>query len=191
METGKLFFRYEPRTSDREQIRRIVESTGFFFPYEVDVAVALLETRLEEGESASGYSFVFAEKSPRQSMESSPSQGSTTPTSATPTSEPQLHVVGYACFGPIACTQSSYDLFWIAVENSGQRRGIGKKILTHVEQRIREAGGKRVYVETSNRDQYRPTRTFYESAGYKKEAVLIDFYAPGDDKVIYVRALNE
>ena len=52
-----------------------------------------------------------------------------------------------------------------------------------------QAGGRRVYVETSGRAQYEPTRRFYEACGYAREAVLTDFYAPGDDKVIYGQSL--
>ena len=35
-------------------------------------------------------------------------------------------VVGYACYGPIACTVASYDLYWIAVDPQFQRHGIGQ-----------------------------------------------------------------
>jgi hypothetical protein len=50
-------------------------------------------------------------------------------------------------------------------------------------------GGKRIYVETSSREQYRPTRSFYSCCGYCKEATLEDFYSSGDHKVIYLRML--
>ena len=43
--------------------------------------------------------------------------------------------------------------------------------------------------ECSNRPQYQPTRGFYERCGYHEEAVLTDFYGPGDSKVIFVRAI--
>jgi hypothetical protein len=46
-----------------------------------------------------------------------------------------------------------------------------------------------VYIETSNRPQYVPTRAFYERCGYECEAVLKEFYGPGDDKVIFAKAL--
>jgi hypothetical protein len=62
--------------------------------------------------------------------------------------------------------------------------------LEQTEQLIRKAGGRQVYIETSNRGQYAPTRDFYLRCGYVQEALLKDFYAVGDDKVIYVRALT-
>jgi hypothetical protein len=46
-----------------------------------------------------------------------------------------------------------------------------------------------MYVDTSGRAQYAPTRAFYEHMGYERAAVLEDFYAPGDAKVIYSKIL--
>lgn len=34
-------------------------------------------------------------------------------------------------------------------------------------------------------ESYASTRAFYESVGYQKEAVIRDFYKPGDDLAIY------
>jgi hypothetical protein len=34
-------------------------------------------------------------------------------------------------------------------------------------------------------EKYVSTRRFYERTGFTAEAVLKDFYRPGDDKVIY------
>ncbi len=156
-------FRYDVTPADREVVRAIVESTGFFHAAEVAVAVELVEERLAKG-PASGYHFVFAERDGR------------------------TH--GYACYGHIAGTAASYDLYWIAVEASLRRGGLGRLLLAESERLIREAGGQRVYVETSNRAQYVPTRRFYECCGYHLEAILKDFYAPGDDKAIFVKAFQ-
>jgi hypothetical protein len=37
--------------------------------------------------------------------------------------------------------------------------------------------------------QYASTRAFYEDCGYRLEAVLADFYAAGDGKVVYCKSL--
>jgi hypothetical protein len=50
--------------------------------------------------------------------------------------------------------------------------------------------GRRIYIETSSQAKYAPTREFYRRCGYEPEAVLKDFYADGDDKLIYVKALG-
>jgi GNAT superfamily N-acetyltransferase len=161
-QTPVIKLRDDVAAADASHVRRIVESTGFFHGYEVDVAVELVDARLAQG-PASGYHFVFAEV-----------HGET---------------IGYACYGPIACTQASYDLYWIAVEEGKRGSGLGRKLLEASEQRIAAAGGLRVYVETSSKPQYEPTRQFYLRCGYHIEATLVDFYAPGDGKVIFVKAL--
>jgi GNAT superfamily N-acetyltransferase len=148
--------------TDREAVRRITSSSRFFSEPEIDVAVELVEERLRKG-PVSGYHFIFAEQ-----------DGKT---------------VGYSCFGPIACTLSSYDLYWIAVEEETRGRRLGSLVLQKSEEAIRALGGTRVYVETSSRPLYEPTRRFYEKRGYRKETVLEDFYGPGDGKVIYVKTV--
>jgi ribosomal protein S18 acetylase RimI-like enzyme len=155
-------FRDRVVPNDRLAVRRIVESTGFFRPDEVDVAVELVDERLAKGD-ASGYYFLFAEEAGR--------------------------TIGYACYGPIACTVGSYDLYWIAVDRDQQGRGLGRHLVTESEHRIRERGGRRVYIETSGRPQYLPTRGFYERCEYQTAAILPDFYDAGDDKVILVKTL--
>jgi D-alanine-D-alanine ligase len=156
-------FRETVAPSDREAVRRIVASSGFFTGPEIDVAVELVDERLAKG-PASGYHFIFAEREGK--------------------------AIGYSCFGPIACTVSSYDLYWIAVEEEARGLKLGTVILERSEEAIRKLGGTRVYVETSARPLYEPTRRFYEKCGYRQETVLADFYAPGDGKVIYVKAVG-
>jgi ribosomal protein S18 acetylase RimI-like enzyme len=162
MEDG-IEYRWALRREDAERIGRLVVATGFFSPEEQQIAVELAEERFAKG-IASGYEFITAE------------HGSS--------------LVGYVCYGPIAGTRSSYDLYWIAVHPEMQGRGLGQRIMELAETEIAKLGGTRVYVDTSSREQYAPTRSFYERAGYRKDALLEDFYAPGDGKVIYVKVLS-
>ena len=154
------FFRHRVVPDDRDRVRAMVESTGFFSPEEADVAVELVDERLAKG-AASGYEFVFAQI--------------------------DAETVGYACFGRIPATRSSFDLYWVAVRGGQQRSGLGRALLEEVERRVREMGGGRIYADTSGREQYAPTRAFYKAMGYAQAAVLPDFFAPGDDKVIFVK----
>ena len=163
MGVNDVIYREDPELSDMERIREVVISSDFFTREEIDVAVELVKERLNKGVS-SGYHFVFAEKN--------------------------KEVIGYACFGPIPGTRDSFDIYWIAVRNDQRGQGLGKMILKKAEQKIMELGGKRIYIDTSSKEQYRWTRLFYEKCGYSKEAVLRDFYSPGDDKVIYVKSLD-
>ena len=171
-----MTFRDRPVPDDVEAVRRIVSSTGFFHPFEVDVAVELVQERLEKG-VASEYFVRFAELLDTR------------------------RVVGYTCFGPIACTASSVDLYWIAVDASWQGKGLGMKLMAETERAV-SAGlegarepfsgpgqDRRMYIETSGRDLYAPTQRFYERAGFTLGARLESFYAPGDDKLVYVKVL--
>lgn len=151
------------RTDDEASVRAIVCSTGFFRPAEAAIAVELVEERLRRG-AASGYRFVFADQAGR--------------------------TVAYVCYGPIAGTAGSFDLYWIAVRRDCQGRGLGRRLFREVERRVRAAGGRRIYVETSGREAYAPTRAFYARCGCVIEAQLPDFYDRGDGKVIYCRKLE-
>jgi hypothetical protein len=54
-----LTFRTTPEKRDIQRIMEIVESTGFFYDHEVEIAVELVTERLAHGEST-GYHFIFA-----------------------------------------------------------------------------------------------------------------------------------
>ena len=98
-------------------------------------------------------------------------------------------LVGWICWGPTPCTLGTYDLYWMAVDPAAQAVGIGTALLREMEGRL--AGSARlIVVETAGRPDYRPTRAFYEARGYRKASVIPDFYAPGDDQVVYVKALG-
>lgn len=155
-------FREELRPTDTEEVRALVAATGMFRPNEIAVAAELVDDRLRLG-AASGYKFVLAEESGR--------------------------LVGYACFGPITVTLHGYDLYWIVVSPEYQGQGIGRRLLAEAEARIRAAGGRQIYIETSGQGGYEPTRQFYRRCGYELVATIADFYAPGDDKLIYVRRM--
>ena len=157
-----ISFRYHASPADMQAVVEIVSATGFFNSAEVDIAVELVEDRLAFGD-ASGYFFVFAEEAGR--------------------------VLGYTSYGPIAGTAESFDLYWIAIQSDQQGRGLGRILMSETERMIRQAGGLRVYAETSGRPQYEPTRVFYERLGFFRETHLKDFYASGDDKVFYVKIL--
>ena len=41
------------------------------------------------------------------------------------------------------------------------------------------------------RAEYEPTRGFYEARGYRAVSRIPDFYAPGDDQVVYTKSLSQ
>jgi GNAT superfamily N-acetyltransferase len=162
MSEGYLRIRDSVVEGDAALVRSITASTGFFYDEEVDTAVELVEDRLAKGPRA-GYHFLFAEADSR--------------------------TVGYTSFGPIACTRESYDLYWIVVSGDYRGKGLGTRLLEESERAIAALGGTRIYVETSARPLYDPTRAFYLARGYAQIALFEDFYAPGDAKVVYLKVL--
>jgi len=159
-----FLFRFEPSDTDSASIRDIVTSTGFFNAEEIEIAVELVEERLKRGEK-SGYYFVFAQT-------------------------PEGRVIGYACYGPISGTKSSFDLYWIAVRADARGKGLGGVLMEKAERAMAGMGAVRVYAETSSREQYQPTREFYEKRGYVQTALLEDFYGEGDGKLVFVKKME-
>jgi ribosomal protein S18 acetylase RimI-like enzyme len=157
-----FIYRQHIQPSDIGAIADIVKSSGFFSTEEIDIALELAEEKLSQPLESS-YQFLFAEDG--------------------------KHVVGYSCFGLIPATSGSYDLYWIAIDEQSRGTGLGKDLMKRTEKIIFDLGGKRIYAETSSRHQYQPTHRFYESCGYRKDAVLKDFYMQGDSKLIYVKTL--
>lgn len=149
---------------DKGIIRDILESVNIFSKEEIAIALELADDRLEKG-MGSDYFFLFIQQAGK--------------------------TIGYACFGPIRGTLGRFDLYWIAIHNKFRGLGFGKKLLTKTESIINQMGGRRIYIETSSRQVYKPTRMFYLCCGYHKEILLKDFYSPGDSKVFYVKDISK
>ncbi len=160
---NSFMFRQNLIASDPDTIEDIVRSSHFFSQAEIEIARELACDRLDHGEHSS-YQFLLVEQAGK--------------------------VAGYTCYGLIPATSGSYDLYWIAVSKDMRGKGLGKILLQRTEEIIAGQGGRIIYAETSSRDQYVPTQLFYEHCRYIPEAVLTDFYTPGDSKIIYSKLLK-
>ena len=148
------------RDDDIPQLDEILRGTGAFSDAEVEVALELLDVvRLDQ--SQQDYEVVVDEHGGR--------------------------VTGYVLFGPVPLTEGTYDLYWIAVDPQAQGSGVGRRLLYHVEQVVKQRGGRLLCLETSSQGSYQRTRLFYERAGFTEESCLRDFYKPGDDRLTYVK----
>ena len=151
------------KQSDRDAILALVAATGFFRPDEIDIAREVLDAALAAGDGGHYQSFAACLGD---------------------------RVVGWLCFGPTACTVGTFDIYWVAVSPECQGKGVGRALMAHAERLIAERGGRLSVVETSGRPDYEPTRRFYLRLDYKEASRVQDFYAPGDDKVIYTKTLS-
>jgi ribosomal protein S18 acetylase RimI-like enzyme len=152
--------------ADRSGVFRILESAGNFTPEEVGTALELIDEWLELGEHSGYLTYVLED------------QG-----------ESESKVWGYVCFGPTPLTESTFDLYWIAVDKAKHRSGVGKKLLKFAEEEVMRRGGKLLLVETSSQETYGGTIAFYEKTGYDLVGKIKEYYKPGDDKLIFVKRL--
>ena len=99
-------------------------------------------------------------------------------------------LLGYVCYGPTPCTAGTWDLYWIAVAPDAHGTGVGTRLLKEVERRLALKDARLVIIETSSLPQYAATRGFYEARGYDVVARVPDFYAPGDDRLIFAKRIQ-
>jgi len=152
-----------PAPADGAQIHAISANTSVFNQEEVGCVDELWEEYQAQGAEKSGYYFLVDKEGER--------------------------ILGYACYGPRALTDRTFDLYWIAVDPQARGGGIGKRLLAATEEAVRKLGGRLLIVETSGLPKYEPTRGFYLATGYLLEATLKDFYRDGDDLVVFTKRL--
>jgi ribosomal protein S18 acetylase RimI-like enzyme len=148
------------RHDDIPLLEEILNATGAFTDDEVTIALELLETVVNDPRQQD-YEVAVADIGD--------------------------HVAGYVLFGPVPLTEGNYDLYWIAVDPNSQGSGVGRRLMKHVEEQVRQRGGRLLCLETSSQGGYLRTRKFYEQAGYVEESCIRDFYKPGDDRLTYVK----
>ena len=123
--------RIEP--GDREAIRELIAGTDAYKPFEVDVAMELVDVAFSRKEQDDYHPYVLAED-----------DGT---------------VAAYACFGKNAMT--TWDLrpaYWIATRTDRTGKGYGRAILSFVEEEVRRRGGYLLVIETSSKESYGSTR---------------------------------
>jgi D-alanine-D-alanine ligase len=149
--------------ADRGRTEEITRAVGLFREEEIRVALEVFDEAVRAGPRGEPYCGLGADLDGR--------------------------LVGWTCWGPTPCTVGTYDLYWMVVDPALQGAGTGTAMLNEMERRL--AGVARlIIVETAGRPDYAPTRAFYEARGYAPVATIPDFYAPGDDQVVFVKNVN-
>lgn len=149
--------------ADRGRIEEITRAVGLFRPDEIPVALEVFDEAVRAGPRGEPYSALGADVDRR--------------------------LAGWICWGPTPCTLGTYDLYWMAVDPALQGAGVGTALVLEMERRL--AGLARlIVVETAGRPDYAATRRFYETRGYRPTATIPDFYAPGDDQIVFVKSVS-
>ena len=152
-----------PGGEHRAQVETILRDTAVFHDFEIDIAIEVFDAFLANPGQDYCALGAFTQ------------DGS---------------LVGYVCYGPTPCTTGTFDLYWIAVAPAAQRTGTGTRLLQEVERRLARSGARLVLIETSSLPRYEATRTFYARRGYAVTARVPDFYADGDDRLIFAKRIN-
>lgn len=145
--------------ADRARIEEITRAVGRFRDDEIPVALEVFDAAVREDADGS-YHILGAEL--------------------------DAGLVGWICWGPTPCALGTYDLYWMAVDPEVQGSGIGTALLTEMERRLARVA-RLIIIETAGRADYSATRAFYQARGYSPVATIPDFYAPGDDQVVFVK----
>jgi ribosomal protein S18 acetylase RimI-like enzyme len=98
--------------------------------------------------------------------------------------------LGVAYYQPALAADRTWYLTMIAVRRDDQGKGRGTALMRHVEHALQTNGDRLLLVETSGLPDFERTRAFYAKCGYDQEARIRDFYAPGDDMVLFRKVLN-
>ena len=150
--------------NDREDIKRILEDTNHFNADEIGVAIELIDIYLND-EKQKDYIFYIREN------------------------EDSKKAAGYICYGKRPLTESTYDLYWIAVDPGIHGKGTGSMLVKHMESDLKSKGGNLILIETSGKAEYKNERKFYTKNGYEVQTVIKDFYRGDDDLFIYRKYL--
>ena len=99
-------------------------------------------------------------------------------------------LVSVAYCAPERMTEGTWNLLLIAVHPDFQGQGRGTALLRQVEAMLAARGERLLLVETSGLAEFELTRSFYRRTGYREEARIRDFYQAGEDKIVFVKALQ-
>jgi ribosomal protein S18 acetylase RimI-like enzyme len=148
--------------TDSPDLKTIAEKTGVFKAHEIDALGEVLEDYFAANQEIGHQSFTAVIDS---------------------------RIVGFVYFEPVAMTDNTWDLWWIAVDPEIQGKGIGAKLMDFAENQMREEGGRVITLDTSSTEIYEPTRKFYLKIGYKLWGTLPDYYCDGDGKCVFGKRL--
>lgn len=148
---------------DRSQVLALIDQPRFFRPDELAVAEELFDEAISKGSSSGYFSRILWDGG---------------------------KIRGWICFGPTPCTVGTFDIYWIVVAAGHHGKGHGQTLIKHAEREMRAMGARIAIIETASREDYMPSRRFYDRAGYTIASQVPDFYTDGDDRVIYTKRLR-
>lgn len=151
------------KPSDVEELEKLLKKIPNFNEAEVKVAMELIEITVNNPDQTDYNIFVYEEDG---------------------------KILGYHCTGKRPLTDAVYDLYWIVADPEHSGKGVGKNLLEHAENFVKERKGRWILAETSSKDSYLSTQSFYLRNNYTILSEIKDFYAVGDNLLIFGKYFN-
>jgi ribosomal protein S18 acetylase RimI-like enzyme len=102
----------------------------------------------------------------------------------------QKVVLGLVYCSPERMTDGTWNLLLIAVRENLQGQRVGSRLTRHLEQTLSQRNARVLIVETSGLAEFDRTRAVYATLGYVEVARIPEFYATGEDKVVFWKRLS-
>jgi len=151
------------KPSDVEGLEKLLKKISNFNEAEIKVAMELIEITVNNPSQTDYNIFVYEEDG---------------------------KILGYHCTGKRPLTDAVYDLYWIVADPGHSGKGIGKSLLEHAENFVKERNGRWILAETSSKESYLSTQSFYLRNNYSIISEIKDFYAVGDNLLIFGKYFN-
>lgn len=149
------------KVSDRDVIKKILIETKHFNEDEIKIAMELVDIYINNANQTDYITNIYEEDETK-------------------------NVCGYICYGKRPLTDSTYDLYWIAVDPNIHGKGAGSSLVRFMEDDLKKNyNGRLVLIETSGKQNYENERKFYAKCGYDVQTTIKDFYRQGDDLVVF------
>jgi ribosomal protein S18 acetylase RimI-like enzyme len=97
--------------------------------------------------------------------------------------------VGVAYCAPEVVAPDVWNLLMLWTRPDRHGTGIGRELVAEVERLVRDRRARLLIVETSSLLYFAPARKFYDKCGFTLEASISNYFAPGDDKLIYTKSV--
>jgi ribosomal protein S18 acetylase RimI-like enzyme len=98
--------------------------------------------------------------------------------------------VGVAYCAPEPVTEGTWNLLMLWTRADRHGRGHGAALVNQAMRELSARQARLLLVETSGLPAFAPARAFYAKCGFAHEATIKNFFAAGDDKLVFTKSLS-
>jgi ribosomal protein S18 acetylase RimI-like enzyme len=98
--------------------------------------------------------------------------------------------VGVAYCAPEAVASGAWNLLMLWTRHDKHGEGFGSQLVAHLESELERRRARLLLVETSGLPAFAAARAFYAKAGFSHEATIKNFFAAGDDKLVFTKQMQ-